>query len=97
MEHIRADVAEAAQARDGQTRQLLEISARLGSLTRSVEHLEQQGREAHDTTRLVDRRAAADAEREAGADNRRSLIAVLISAAVAVWTFVRELVGAGQP
>lgn len=73
---------------DEHTRDMSDFRASLARIEARIEQLGRAGAEAHETTRQVDRRAAADSAREAAADNRRGLyslwvamLALLVSAA----------------
>lgn len=89
------DGAEANARRSRQDQMLGDIADRLARLEERVQSLRTASIGWDGTERIVDMRVAADEARETGADNRRSLLALVISGVVAVWTIAERLTGGG--
>jgi len=70
-----------AKRDDEHTRDMADFRATLARIETRVAGLSRDSSEAHETTRRVDRRSAADEARETAGDNRRGLYSIIIALA----------------
>lgn len=91
VEALQKSEERAHAARERQTAALGDVQAALASIETEIRDLRAQASEAHGTTLTVAHRIGEDAAREQGADNRRSVVALVISGLVAAWTIVEQI------